>query len=263
MHRRAICLCYRSAQQSCLSNQPSVALPHRSIPRWQRRRLSGVRNGQSTSDENGARTVLPTARLVHAESSAKDDWATDFDNNKGLDAKDIYIDDLTATLEAHRQTNRASLIRRVHQDADWAAPFLSPVAITEPAPESNDEPAVDSDAYRSTLAAPLPEESITTPAREDGHSHSQVRKGLTPKQWASLYWPADSVQLAEITGKLYKAKADEILEYDACLIQNQGVFSIKKAAAQYPWLAILRETATNQQNSHQRLVYHSVWMQLF
>jgi len=207
--------------------------------------------------------VSPTARLKHAESSAKDDWATGFDSKQGLDAKDIYIDDLTATLEAHRQTNKASLIRRVHQDADWQAPFLSPVANTEPAPESNDEPIVDSDAHRSTLAAPLPEESIATPAREDGHDHSQVRKGLNPKQWASLYWPADSVQLAEITGKLYKAKPEEILEYDACLIQNQGVFSIKKTAAQYPWLAMLRKTATNQQNSHQRLVHQSVWMQLF
>ncbi len=203
------------------------------------------------------------ARLKHAELPARDGWATEFDQKQGLDTKDIYIDDLTATLEAHRETNRASLVRRLHQDADWEAPFLSPVANTEPAPESNVEPIVDSNAHKGILVAPLPNESIATPAREDGHHHSQVRKGLNPKQWASLYWPADSVQLAEITGKLYKAKPDEILEYDACLIQNQGVFSIKKAAAQYPWLAMLRETATNQQNSHQRLEFHSAWVQIY
>lgn len=199
-----------------------------------------------------------TARLKHADSPVKDDWTREFGNKPGLDTKDIYIDDLTATLEAHRETNKASLIRRLHQDADWEAPFLNPVVNNGPAPESKDGPVVDSDAHRSTLAAPLPQERITTPAREDGHHHSQVRKGLNPKQWASLHWPADSVQLAEITGKLYKAKADEILEYDECLIQNQGAFSIKTSAAQYPWLAMLRETATNQQNSHHRLVYNSV-----
>lgn len=200
--------------------------------------------------------MSPTA-LKHADSSAKNDWTIELDNKQGLDAKDIYIDDLTATLEAHRETNRASRIRRVHQDADWEAPFLNPVANTEPAPGSNDEANGESDAHSSTLAAPLPEAPIAISAREDGQYHSRVHQGLTPKQWASLYWPADSVQLAEITGKLYKARPDEILEYDACLIQNQGVFSIKTTAAQYPWLASLRETATNQQNSHQRSVYQS------
>lgn len=207
--------------------------------------------------------MSPTPRLKIADPSAKHDWATHFDNKQGLDAKDIYVDDLTATLEAHRQTNKASLIRRLQQDADWEAPFLNPVATIELGPESNDEPAVDSDAHRSTLAAPLPEVSIDTLAREHGHDHSQVREGLTPEQWASLHWPADSVQLAEITGKLYKAKPNEILEYSACLIKNQAVFCIKKAPAQYPWLAMLRKTATIQQNSHQRLVYHSVYMQVF
>lgn len=263
MHHRAICLCYRSAQQSCLSNRPFLAFRHRRFRSWQRRRLSGVRNGPSTSNENGANTVSPTSRLESVDPSVKDDWATRFDNKQGLDAKDVYIDDLTATLEAHRQTNKASLIRRLQQDADWEAPFLSPVANIEPAPESNDEPTVDSDAHRSTSAAPLPEVSIGIPAHEHSHHHSQVRKGPTPQQWASRYWPADSVQLAEITGKLYKAKPKEILEYTACSIQNQGVFSIKMAPAQYPWLAMLRETATNQQNSHQRLVHHSVKMQSF
>ena len=259
MHHRAVCLCCRSTRALLLRSQTLSAFQSTTIRRWQDRELSNTRNLQSFSDENGASTHSPAPPSDDGQSDASSDWQTELANASPIDTKDIYIHDLSATLEAHRATNRASLIRRVHQDAEWEAPFVSPLANIEAECSPHEEATIGSDVQATPAAASLPEEVVTDSAHGTNHGRVKVSRHETEKSWTSVYWPADSVQLAELTGKKYHAKPDEVLEYKACLLQCQGPFSTSNEKVQRPWLAFLTYSSRRQPvNSHQRSVYHIV-----
>lgn len=254
MHRRATCLCRCSAHEYILGRRPPLAWGRRTIQGWQDSRLSALQTLQSSKEKHEIEAASPESRSGDGTLSGKDEWATKSSFPQALDTKDIYIDDLTATLEAHRETNRASLIRRVDQDANWEAPFLQPLAKTDFTPSSIKEAKVESDSGSNALTAPPPQDAVTTAAPRKCRSNEPRHRISSRIPWTSVHWPADSVQLAELTGTTYKAKPDEVLEYEASLLYALGSFTVKKMGPQYPWLASMKEAETNQRHSHQRSV---------
>ena len=134
---------------------------------------------------------------------------------KNKDAKDIIVDDLTATLEAHRASNRALSIREVKNAVNrrlGKRPF-------------------DGDSG----AKKIPEEI-----------HEEKEEKLTPM------WPLDSVQAKAKYGKIacktYYKKGDA-LEYTGAVAWPQGPWKktrsfndTQNTPMKRPWLAYMRTT---------------------
>lgn len=257
MHHRAACLCRRSTRTVIASNRLTLTLSHNRLFRWHDRALSDTPSSHPLGKEHGDGNPSWAASANPASAFSNYEWQTELgelDVNDAIDAKDIFVDDLSATLEAHRETNKASIIRRVQANAEWEAPYLSPLADIEPIASSKDETVVGRNADSTPFATVVAED--TTLEASDGPENPEIRMGQNHEHWTRVYWPADSVQLAELTGKTYKAKPAEVLEYKACLISTQGLFKEKLGKAQRPWLAPKgKAQKLLSGNSHQRLAY--------
>ena len=136
----------------------------------------------------------------------------------GKDAKDIIVDDLSATLEAHRASNRVAVIRKVKITAVDAPP-------------------------------PPPRFQRLLPER-DGDDGSEVNKAHEEekKYIRCQTWPADSVQAKDMDKKKgnrgFVKKG--VLEYSAVAHTPQGPWRIrapfKGIQIQRPWLAYVKTT---------------------
>ena len=257
MHLRAALVCLCSAQTTGVTTRPAPALHPWIIfsqrLRWQYRSFSHAHDVRS-SDENKDdqfRTVSVLGK--GATFSPSQQWQEELGDPHLINTKDIFVDDLSATLEAHREANKSTIIRRVQANAEWEAPFLSPLADIDPIIEPNDDSIVGHDEESSPSAADEPAAYTENTIRKE----IQSGRGLTHRQWTSIYWPADSVQLAQLTGKQYQKKPNEVLEYRACLLPTQGPFNLKKGKVQRPWLGFMEKPRMVQTGkSHQRSVYH-------
>ena len=135
------------------------------------------------------------------------------------DAKDIIVDDLSATLEAHRASNRAAAIRNVNVTAVGAPP---------PPPR-----------FQRLLL------------KRDGDDGSKVNKTHKEKN-KNIHlrmWPADSVQAKDMKRKSGNGgfdKKKEGSEYTAVAHRPQGPWHIKdpleRMEIQRPWLAYVEST---------------------
>ena len=132
------------------------------------------------------------------------------------DAKDIFVDDLTATLEAHRASNRATVVRKIDNHG-IASPFKYPIA----------KPHKD--------------------GKKDGQN--KVKKELKIKKVKVnplQMWPADSVQAKSEHGKkgsIDVVRKSQPLEYNGSI---QGLKKPWKISHVYmdmdrqrPWLAYM------------------------
>ena len=134
------------------------------------------------------------------------------------DAKDIIVDDLAATLEAHRASNRTAVIRKIDTHG-FPSPFKYPIL----KPHSDGE---------------LDVESIQE-IKEDKPSPCQM--------WPE--WPRDSVQAKQkygrlgCTGRVYKG---DLLEYVGSIQELQQPWEISNGYEdmyrQRPWLAYIENT---------------------
>ena len=140
---------------------------------------------------------------------------------KAKDAKDIDIEDLSATLEAHRASNRAIAIRKI----------LDP-----------------KDSFRQLSLGGDDHEG----SGSDEMSEAKEKKLLR-------MWPADSVQAKEIKGKIgnrgsrdtrnfiKKSDMGDILEYDGHPQQLHKPWKVSKheedVELQRPWLAYIETTS--------------------
>lgn len=168
------------------------------------------------------------------------------------DSPDIYIDDLDATLEAHRATNRAKIIRHVEADPDPGVkrPLLEETAIEPSAPIPKDRKttrhAVSSTVSTTKGSTPKPRDTCnvtadTTDAPQDPNA-STPRVDRVPKPWD--YWPAGTIQHSKLYQGRYEAPKGSIQEYRSRVFAPDGNWSLQsKKKVDYvlrPWLAHLK-----------------------
>ena len=139
------------------------------------------------------------------------------------DAKDIAIDDLTATLEAHRASNRAPVIRHPKTTVIKTGGLRKGPLFLE---QGNDG---DSGAEKI---------------------HEEIREEKEGE--VALMWPLDSVQAKAKYGekgcKSYYKKGD-VLEYIGAVVRPQGPWKQNRSLRdtqdtpmKRPWLAYMRTT---------------------
>ena len=132
----------------------------------------------------------------------------------GKDAKDVNIDDLSATLEAHRASNRAAVIRKIELDAN---------------------------EIRRHYKRPVLE--------QDSDGRSEVKNTHKEKEDEThQMWPADSLQAKEKYGKTGCrgfVKKNDPLEYSGTVQWLKEPWIIPKNCKymqlqlQRPWLAYI------------------------
>ena len=253
MNPQAVCFGRRISLVALASSSLSPKFRLKTVCRWKDRALSHAFNLQPLKKENGLGCQSPTQPVDNARLPARSDEPTELEHTHLPDAKDIFIDDLSATLDAHRDRNKASVTRRVDQDIKGRLPFLRPLPKVSLTSHTNDETIPGDDVHSRFLATTLPKESVINKAKDDTSEPLKVQRRTTPAQWASFYWPADAVQLAELTGKIYKRKPSEVMEYKPCLLTPQGVFDARPREPQRPWLAFLgNPESLNPGQSNQR-----------
>ncbi|KAL8713989.1 MAG: hypothetical protein Q9220_002135 [cf. Caloplaca sp. 1 TL-2023] len=172
-------------------------------------------------------------------------------------AQDIIVDDLEATLEAHRITNRASLIRRTATAPD---PRYRPVAIewSEDSANGNTEssvasyslqPAAEEKQDENQEGTIRREDDISQKAKEDQEGTVRREHGISqkakdaPKPWD--YWPPGSMQYQRLRQSKEKIRSGSILEYHGRMMgpSTQG-WKLRLLPTQEwnrPWLDHLRE----------------------
>lgn len=161
------------------------------------------------------------------------------------DAKDIYIDNVAATLEAHRASNRAPVIRYVSKRAPVIRYVRKPVIFTR--------------ALRKQ-ALFLEQSNDGDGGAEKTHTkiHEEKEGKLIPM------WPLDSVQAKAKYGEqvcgTYRKKRDA-LEYTGAITYPQGSWEKKGSfkdtqdtQMRRPWLAYMRTTG---EDNRERFVVKS------
>ncbi|KAI4280927.1 MAG: hypothetical protein L6R38_004062 [Xanthoria sp. 2 TBL-2021] len=166
-------------------------------------------------------------------------------------ASDIYIDDLDATLEAHRATNRAKIIRRVEADPDPGVKslILGETAIDPSAPLPN-QPTKTRHAFASTFSTtkgsatdPRDTRIVKVDAKDapQDPNGSPPRVDRVPKPWD--YWPAGTIQHSKLYQGRDKAPKGSVQEYRPRVFAPDGNWSLqskKKVDFVFrPWLSHL------------------------
>ena len=143
------------------------------------------------------------------------------------DTKNIFVDDLSATLEAHRASNRAAIIRKVGTNAIDPARTIKRLSL-------------DQDSDGGSEIKQLHEE-------KENERHQM--------------WPADSVQAKKRYGKRGTTgfdKKGEVLEYTGIAQGPQGPWKnnhlSKDVPMQRPWLAYIESSG---ENNFERFVLES------
>ncbi|KAA6414265.1 MAG: hypothetical protein FRX48_02628 [Lasallia pustulata] len=138
----------------------------------------------------------------------------------GFATKDIIIDDLQATLEAHRATNRASVVRTIIRDVPETAPLESGI-------------------YRPPLTQPL---DHNVELEHEAAGAEPVKEVSQFKKLGASLWPADSIQgqrvLKEQLQKGCNTWEENDGEYIGTNFRPQGYWHVRFARDyQRPWLA--------------------------
>ena len=275
MHYHTLCLCSHSARtvarckwfnskvQSSLGGIFSRC--HLVYPSFQLQ-------APSQEPKNGFHHLDRTDSILHGLSSeqlSSEQLSSEVDKElqelltvKEEEAKDVFIDDLSATLEAHRATNRAAIVRKQNQKADegslgFKRPLIGPKIIPENTPAEDVSTLL---MEQGAEVAPKPLGTSTTDGNtnDDGTDpHGDESRAATEattepiavsdKQKVekpggnglrSTKWPADSIQNQRRQGKRYSISPHEVLEYDAMYIPPGGDYSTRFKPS-CPWLANL------------------------
>ena len=171
------------------------------------------------------------------------DTRRDVVKTRSENAKDIYVDDLSGTLEAHRETNRASIIRKVGAKArhQYDLPFMRRVSAL-PLGEYSLHLADDKD--QQILVNSIGEEKKDDfediiIAHQDPWPKLPSKEVIKPWQ----HWPADSIQHKELLGAKLGNKVPEpaVLEYLPISLRPCRSWQLQEPVlpdeSQWPWLA--------------------------
>jgi hypothetical protein len=167
------------------------------------------------------------------------------------DNKDIYIDDLSATLEAHRESNRALTIRRVETVFDERSlSFLRPLSLAfrkeSPAEELESTNVLGGsgslDGCQQEGSQQIVASETDRNERAGAGTADNLHASSGPlKAWQ--HWPADSIQYKDILGIKPSDKVTEpsVLEYVSLSPRPCKSWLLKGKVLpddlQWPWLA--------------------------
>ena len=151
------------------------------------------------------------------------------------DIQDIYINDLDATLEAHRAANKAKIIRRVKASTD---PTVKHLILPKPVDDAN---LTIPQSNRNTTKSDGRREKGNYAA---GKATVKVNDSLL-KPWE--YWPVGSIQRRERFPAEQVARKGAVLEYHARAMNPVGLWkrpSTRASRSDFfrPWLGHLDET---------------------
>ncbi|KAG7009266.1 hypothetical protein G7Y79_00003g011340 [Physcia stellaris] len=206
----------------------------------------------------------PTGSSPDDLSRALDEEFRELLRVKHEEAKDVFIDDLSATLEAHRATNRAKIVRKLNQKANWEPPFKNPladgVATSSTSAVQKEDRSNLIDEQGAEVAAkpllPLPwikhsdDGGIGTPSEVAGNSHGEKHKTgghqRDPNEdvHRDKHWPADSIQNEQYWRNIKGSALHEIQEYKAMYIHPRGDFNSEMKVNKCLWLDGLGTFAT-------------------
>ncbi|KAL8852238.1 MAG: hypothetical protein Q9221_002840 [Calogaya cf. arnoldii] len=162
------------------------------------------------------------------------------------DSRDIYIDDLDATLEAHRATNRTKIIRHVKAPPDPTVKDLVLVqsAIDLSAPPSDSSRTCHSVTSTTQIPATTPRgNGVSKVGIAEAPSASTLEKDNALKPWE--YWPAGTIQHSKLFQGRKKAPKGLVQEYRPRAFVPDGKWSLQsKGNVDYvsrPWLRHLDE----------------------
>ena len=147
----------------------------------------------------------------------------------------IIINDLSATLEAHREKNRALTIRKVR--CNPAGDFNHDTSAAEPITSAEEE-AVDNTEKNEELLNPI----------------DSPKERLQPRQ----VWPPDSSQYKALAGLKPGDKPSkyQVLEYSPVSLKPSGSWRLTRPVvsdiSQWPWLASVE---SHDGDGHERLFF--------
>ncbi|KAL8671881.1 MAG: hypothetical protein Q9168_003634 [Polycauliona sp. 1 TL-2023] len=166
------------------------------------------------------------------------------------DSPDIYVDDLDATLEAHRASNRARLIRRIEAGSDPGVkrPVLGKTA-TGPSAQLPDCSPTACRPAASTSRSPSPHPQANSLAKVDtaetikGIDKSTLGIENASRPWE--YWPAGTIQYSKLYNGKDKALKGSVQEYRPQAFAPDGKWGLetlkKESCIFRPWLQHLKE----------------------
>lgn len=264
MHYRSLCLCSHSATTVARRgwfNPKSAPSLGGLFSRCHFINPSFQLQAPSQKAKNGIHDLDRADSTLNGLSSEVDKELRELLTIKQEEAKDVFIDDLFATLDAHRTTNRAAIVRKLNQKAnegslEFKRPVIGPKinAVDAPAKDGLNLPR---EHGAEVTPKPLGTSMTFDNTNEDGTDpHGDVfrtatrKKAVSDKQQVekpgrdgmrSTNWPADSIQNEPRTGerKRYSIGRNEILEYDAMYIAPRGDYRCVKYKHSCPWLAKL------------------------
>ncbi|KAL8794561.1 MAG: hypothetical protein Q9195_002896 [Heterodermia aff. obscurata] len=215
-----------------------------------------IRVGAPSQESKNATPNLDRTNSISNElSSEVDKELRELLTIKQEEAKDVFIDDLSATLEAHRLTNRATIVRKQNQKADegqlvFKRPIISPkiIAVDSPAkdgfilPEEQDAEVTPKPLGASMTLDNTKDDGtglhggdFSVATEEEAVSDKRQVEKSSRNGLRSTNWPADSVQNEPHQGKRYSIDRHEVLEYDAMYIPPRGDYHFQNRPS-HPWL---------------------------
>ncbi|KAL8737765.1 MAG: hypothetical protein Q9181_001355 [Wetmoreana brouardii] len=176
----------------------------------------------------------------NGSSSKTEDRFVPYVKERPEDTKDIYVNDLEATLEAHRATNRARVIRRVYVPTDPG--FLRPDV-----EQSNEDAEVDAERQSNrTQSQDFNEQAEAVVGNPEDvneeRSSFETRKVTSPKLWE--FWPAGTIQYQELGGPMQRGRSRGALEYYASARRPLDTWEVKRVGSisfRRPWLGHMED----------------------
>ena len=159
-----------------------------------------------------------------------------------INTKNIFADDLAATLEAHRAENRARVVRKVGSDVDERSFGIYRPLIRNPGQQTSEGVAAE---QTTSVLRPDDESPLLNVTKIDlSKNQGALLKKRETKRGPS--WPTNSLQYKNAKGKKNKIKHDQPLEYEGknlkpCDQWARNVLQPPTTSAgirlQAPWLA--------------------------
>lgn len=202
--------------------------------------LSDTRHSRSNS-VSATERELPLS-LQSAGWKSREDKRRNTARDTNIDTKNIFADDLAATLEAHRAENRARVVRKVCSDVDKRSFGVYRPLIRNPGQQTSEGVAAE---QTISVLRPDDESPLLNVTKVDlSENQGAVLKERKTKRGQS--WPTNSLQYKDAKGKRNKIKPDQPLEYEGknlkpCDQWARNVLQPPTTSAgirlQAPWLA--------------------------
>ena len=188
----------------------------------------------------------PLLCLLNQRRLSQEPWIKERERSFQQQSKDIYIDSLQATLEAHRATNRAKLIRKVVAPPDR---FIKHLKLSDQRnalkakTKASDNEKIDARRLENNVDAEYRSE-IGLQEKHDYERETVLNPDGQIMPWD--YWPLGSAQYNGLYGSKTKAEPGDTLEYIAAGIKPSGPWRILGPEgalySQRPWLNYLGKT---------------------